>query len=105
MEGDHMSVLVVTKVVGDTATFQQALRDRAAEFESVAERAKAMGAVHHRFGIGDGYVLVVDEWEDPERFEKFMGDPAMQEFIGSIGAAPAPPEVMFAGAISSPDQF
>jgi quinol monooxygenase YgiN len=100
-----MSVLVVVKVTGDTATFQQALTDRADEFESVATRAKAAGAIHHRFGIGDGVVVVVDEWETADGFQQFFGDPAMQEFVSSIGAAPGPPEIMIAEAISSADEF
>jgi hypothetical protein len=100
-----MSVLVVVKVSGDTAAFQQALTDRAGEFESVAERARSAGAIHHRFGIGDGFVLAVDEWETAEGFEQFFGDPKMQEFVASIGADPSPPEIMVTEAISSPDQF
>ena len=58
-----------------------------------------------RFGIGDGYVLVVDEWESVEDFQKFMADPDLQAFIGSVGGAPVPPEVIVAEAITSPDQF
>jgi quinol monooxygenase YgiN len=100
-----MSILAVVKVSGNTATFQQALAERAAEFEAVATRAQAMGAIHHRFGIGDGYVLAVDEWETAESFEQFFGDPTMQEFIGSIGADPAPPEISIVEAVASPDQF
>ncbi|MGA8246809.1 MAG: hypothetical protein WB797_07885 [Nocardioides sp.] len=100
-----MSILAVIKVSGDTATFQRALTERAGEFEAVATRAQAMGAIHHRFGIGDGFVLVVDEWESAEAFEQFFGDPKMQEFIGSIGAAPAPPEITIVEATASPDQF
>jgi len=100
-----MSVLVVVKVAADTATFQKALANRADEFETVAARGKEMGAVRHRFGIGDGFVLVVDEWETAEGFQQFFGDPKMQEFIGTIGADPAPPEITITEAIASPDQF
>jgi hypothetical protein len=100
-----MSVLVVTRVSGDTATFQKALANRADEFETIAARAQEMGAIHHRFGIGDGFVLVVDEWETAENFQQFFGDPRMQEFIGTIGADPTPPEITITEAIASPDQF
>jgi hypothetical protein len=34
-----------------------------------------------------------------------MSDPDLQAFIGSVGAAPEPPEVIVAQAISSPDEF
>ena len=100
-----MSVLVVVKVPGNTTTFQKALANRSDEFVGVASRAKQAGAIHHRFGIGDGYVMAVDEWETAEGFEQFFSDPAMQEFVASIGADPTPPQITITEAISSPDEF
>ena len=100
-----MSVLVVGKFLGDTAVFRQALESRADEFAAIAERAKTAGAIHHRFGIGDGFVLVVDEWETADQFNAFFSDPELQQFIGEIGAAGGPPEMIFSEAVSSPDQF
>jgi hypothetical protein len=100
-----MSVLVVVKVSGDTTAFHQALADRADEFVAVKERAEQNGAIHHRFGVGEGFVLAVDEWETAEAFEQFFGDPRMHEFIASIGADPAPPEITIAEATPSADEF
>jgi quinol monooxygenase YgiN len=100
-----MSTLIVGKFTGDTDTFRQALADRGDEFAAIGERAKQSGCLHHRFGIGDGYVTVVDEWESPEHFQRFFEDPELQAFIASAGAASAPPELMFTEAVSSPDQF
>jgi len=100
-----MSVLVIGKFKGDTAKFRRALTDRADEFAKIADAAKTVGALHHRFGVGDGYVIIVDEWESIEPFQKFMADPELQTFIGSVGAAPEPPEVIVAEAVTSSDQF
>ena len=100
-----MSVLVIGKFQGDTAAFSQALTDRAGEFAKIADMAKAAGGVHHRFGIGDGFVVIVDEWESVEHFQQFFSNPDLQAFIGSVGAAPAPPEITVAEAVSSPDQY
>jgi quinol monooxygenase YgiN len=101
-----MNVLITVKVKGDVAKFRSALAERADEFVAVAEKGKAAGAIHHRFGIGDGYVLVVDEWGSGEQFEKFFGDPALQEFIGSIGGdTSAPPDITVTEAVASPDEF
>ena len=100
-----MSVLIVGKFQGDTAAFRQALTERAGEFEKIAEGARAAGCAHHRFGVGDGFVVIVDEWESVEQFQKFMANPDLQAFIGSVGGAPEPPEVIVAEAISSPDEF
>ncbi len=101
-----MSVLVVTKVPGDTAKFRQALADRAGEFEKIAGAARAQGAIHHRFGIGDGVVLVVDEWETVEQFQQFFSNPELQAFIGSVGGdTSSPPDVIVSEAVASADQF
>jgi len=104
-EGFIMSVLIIGKFQGDTAKFRQALADRPDEFAKIAEGAKTVGGLHHRFGVGDGYVLIVDEWESVEHFGKFMADPDLQAFIGSVGGASEPPEVIVAEAITSPDQY
>ena len=74
-----MSVLIIGKFKGDTAKFQQALVDRADEFAKLSEESKAAGGLHHRFGIGDGYVLIVDEWESVEHFQNFMANPDLPE--------------------------
>ena len=100
-----MSVLVVGKFQGDTAKFRQALVDRADEFVAIADRARPMGAIHHRFGIGDGFVMIVDEWETADQFNAFFSNPELQQFIAEIGAAGGPPELTFTEAVSSPDQF
>ena len=100
-----MSVLIMAKFQGDTAKFRQALTDRPDEFVKISDRARAAGGVHHRFGIGDGFVVVVDEWESAEHFEQFFADPDLQTFIGSVGAAPMPPELTITEAVASPDQF
>ena len=100
-----MSVLVIGKFQGDTATFRQALTDRADEFAKIADEARSAGALHHRFGIGDGFVVLVDEWQSVEQFQQFFANPDLQAFIGSNGAAPVPPEITVTEAITSPDQF
>jgi hypothetical protein len=100
-----MSVLVIGKFQGDTAMFRQAIAERGAEFAEIATRARAAGAIHHRFGIGDGFVVLTDEWESAEQFQQFFSDPELQKFIASTGAAPEPPEVTVTEAITSPDQF
>lgn len=100
-----MSMLIIGKFQGDTDKFRQSLVDRADEFAAYGEKGKAAGAIHHRFAIGDGFVTVVDEWESVEHFQSFFSDPELQAFIGSIGAAPAPPEMIIAEAVSSPDEY
>ena len=69
----------------------------------MAEEARASGGgIHHRFAVSDGFVLVVDEWESAERFQKFFANPDLQALIARSGAAPQPPEITVAEAISTP---
>jgi hypothetical protein len=100
-----MSVIVIAKVQGDTAKFRQSLTDRGDEYAKIVDSAKAAGAIHHRFGIGDGFVLIQDEWDTAEHFQRFFSDPSLLEFMSTVGAAPAPPEIIIAEAVSSSDQF
>ena len=100
-----MSVLVIGKFHGDTAKFRQALTDRAGEFAKITAMARSAGGIHHRFGIGDDYVVIVDEWETAGQFEQFFANPDLQAFIGSVGADPAPPQITVAEAVASPDQY
>jgi quinol monooxygenase YgiN len=50
-------------------------------------------------------VVLVDEWESVEQFQQFFSNPDLQAFIGSVGAAPAPPEITVSEAVASSDQF
>jgi hypothetical protein len=100
-----MSVLVTVKIKGDTDQFQQALSERGSEFSHIADRARTKGALHHRFGVGDGYVMVVDEWESMSDFQNFFVDPQLQDFIGSVGGGTSAPDIMVSEAVASPDQF
>jgi hypothetical protein len=101
-----MSVLVIVKVKGDTDAFRTALADRPEAFSAVVDRARGVGAIHHRFGVGDGYVVAVDEWDSAESFEEFFADPSMHEFIGSIGGdMSTPPEITVTEALETVDQF
>ena len=63
------------------------------------------GAIHHRFGVGDGFVLVVDEWESAGQFQQFFSNPDLQAFIAAMGAEPGPPEITVTEAVDSVDQF
>jgi quinol monooxygenase YgiN len=103
-EGAGMSVLVVGTFRGDTATFRKALEERPEDFTRLADKSKAAGAIHHRFGVGDGVVVIVDEWESAEQFQAFMAEPEVMAFASVAGAA-GPPEVTITEAVSSPDQF
>jgi len=99
-----MSVLIIGKFPGDTAVFQKALTDRAGELADVAEQARGAGCLHHRFGVGDGFVVLEDEWESAQQFEQFFTRPEIQALVGGMGAS-GPPDITVVEAVTLPDQF
>jgi hypothetical protein len=49
---------------------------------------------------------VVDEWESAEAFQNFFGtNEKIPAIMRDAGAAQGEPEVVFAEAITSPDEF
>ena len=101
-----MSVHITAKIHGNVEVFEKSLVDRAEEFLEVSGKGRAAGAIHHYFGVGPDFILVIDEWETAEQFEAFFGEPSMQAFVASVGADPdVPPEITVAEAMDSPDRF
>jgi hypothetical protein len=65
-EETAMSVLITLTVPADTEAFRAFAADHPERLTAIADRGREMGAIHHRFGIGNGNVFVVDEWENAE---------------------------------------
>jgi quinol monooxygenase YgiN len=56
--------------------------------------------------VGDGYILINDEWESAQKFESFFSDPGLREFMGTVGAdLTTPPQITVGESIGSPDNF
>ncbi|MGO4535702.1 hypothetical protein [Leifsonia sp. 2MCAF36] len=101
-----MSVIVAAKIAADVSAFKKSLTERADDYRRIAEMGRQQGALHHQFGAGDGYVLIIDEWESAEAFNTFFSDPQLMSFIGSVGGDPnTAPEVTFGESVDSPDKF
>src|ERR1700758_1701937 len=99
-----MSVIVTMKVQGDTDQFRRTLESETERIQALAAKARAAGCIHHRFGVGDGFVMVVDEWNTAGAFQTFISSPEIAEIMGEMGAQ-GEPEVEIGEAIESPDQF
>ena len=99
-----MSVLVVMKVPGDTDTFEKFIAANSELVLELTDRSKAAGCVGHRFAVGDGYVLVVDEWGKPEQFEAFISSPDIQSVMAQMGAT-GEPEITMADPKGFPGEF
>ena len=101
-----MSVLVTVRVRGDVDQFRRFLDAEPERFREIAPEAQAAGAIHHRFGIGDGFVLVVDEWESAEAFQTFFQtNEKIPAIIRDSGGSQEQPEIVITEAVESPDEF
>jgi len=100
-----MSVLVTGKVRGDTAAFSRFVGEQQDIMRKISEDARSKGCLHHQFGVGDGFVLVVDEWESAEAFHDFFqNNPDIPGVMREAGAQ-GEPEFTFAEAIDTVDRF
>ena len=99
-----MSVLVTMKMQGDTEQFRRFLETEGDRLRGLAQSARDAGAIHHRFGVGDGFVVVVDEWDSAESFQRFISSDAVVAVIGEMGGQ-GEPMVDITEAVKSPDQF
>jgi len=100
-----MSVIVIGHMTVDPANVERLWIDRKADFEAVAEAARAAGALHHRWGFGDGQVVIVDEWPDAASFQKFFdGQPKIAELM-QAGDVQGPPTFEILESKTGPDTF
>lgn len=99
-----MSVVVVAKVPGDTGVFESYVAANKERVLELTERAKAGGCVAHRFAVGDGCIVIVDEWETPEQFQAFFSSADVQSTVGEMGAR-GEPEITFANPKGFPGEF
>jgi hypothetical protein len=100
-----MSVIVVGHMKVDPANVEKLWRDRKADFENIAKEAKAAGATHHRWGFGDGQVVIIDEWPDAASFQNFFESQATIPELMQAAGVQGPPEFEILEAKTAPDEF
>lgn len=100
-----MSVLITVTVPGDTEAFRAFVAANPERLTALADRGREMGAIHHRFAIGDGTVFIVDEWETADAFQSFFeGNEEIAAAMQDAGAS-GPPQVSVYEALETADQF
>ena len=100
-----MSVLVTGKVPGDAAKFREFIANQPDIMRRIADEARSKGCLHHQFGIGDGFVIVIDEWESAEAFDDFFRNNADIPTVMRDAGAQGEPEFTFAEAVETVDRF
>jgi hypothetical protein len=100
-----MSVLVIVRLKVDPAKFEDLVARRGDEMPAISQKGKAAGAIHHQFAIGDGEVLIIDEWDDADHFGTFFnGQPEVADLMAD-GGVEGPPEVSIYQIADTPDRF
>ena len=99
-----MSALIVMRVPGDTAQFEAFMAANGALVEGLTDKAKAGGCLAHLFAVGDGEVVVVDEWETAAQFQTFISSPEIQHVMGQMGAQ-GEPQITVADRRGFPGEF
>src|SRR4051812_33938769 len=100
-----MSVMVIGKMTVDPANVQKLWAEQGDAFRGIAEQARAAGATSHRWGLGDGYVVIIDDWPDEETFNSFFGGTHEIAELMQAAGVQGPPEFQILDAASAPDAF
>jgi hypothetical protein len=90
-----MSVLMTMVAPGDPAAIERIAKEEPDRMAKILDHAKSCGLIAHRFYASEGKCMVIDEWPDPESFQKFFWE--MESEIGPMmqAALTAEPEVTF----------
>jgi heme-degrading monooxygenase HmoA len=102
-----MSVTMMLRIKADAGRLQAVVDGNEARWRAVNGRAKALGAIHHRFlASADGReIVVIDEWESPEAFQKFFGSsPEIPEIMTEVGVT-SEPDITFWHPVDTADSF
>jgi hypothetical protein len=100
-----MSVIMTFVANGDPDELERRAAGNPDGMQAIAERAKANGLIAHRFYGAEGKIMVVDEWPDPESFQRFFDEmrseiePMMRE-VGVTGE----PEITFWRKLETHDE-
>jgi quinol monooxygenase YgiN len=93
--GVQVSVIMTLRVAGDPDKLEQHAAENADMIRGISQRAKEQGLIAHRFYGSEGQIMVVDEWPDPQSFQRFFE--SEQANIGPMmeQVATSEPEITF----------
>jgi hypothetical protein len=100
-----VSVFMIMRVPGDPVGLEQYTNANAEMMQRIAAEAKTAGATRHAFAAGDGEVLVIDEWPNPEAFQRFFDSQKEIPKLMQEGGAKGSPEISFYRRLDTPDIF
>lgn len=100
-----MTVIVIGRMRVEPANVAKLFSERQGDFEAIRKEAEAAGALHHRWGFGDGEVVIIDEWNDAGSFQDFFGSHTVIDDLMQQAGVQGPPEFTIVEAKQGPDEF
>jgi hypothetical protein len=99
-----MSVIMTLRANGDPDELERRAAANPEGMRAIADKAKEHGLIAHRFYGAPGQILVIDEWPDPESFQRFFEEmrPEIEPMMADVGVT-AEPEVTFWRLLDSRD--
>ncbi len=85
-----MSVIMTLLIQGDPKKMEEYAAANKDQMDAIVSKAKEQGIIAHRFYGSEGQIMVIDEWPDPESFQRFFEDQRseiepMMEAVGAQG--------------------
>jgi heme-degrading monooxygenase HmoA len=103
--GGLVSVYMSLRVKADAERFEQYAKENAELINGISENAKQLGCIHHTFASENGDVVVMDEWESREAFEKFFNGNEDVAKVMQDNDVQSEPEIHFYKPLDTGDQF
>jgi quinol monooxygenase YgiN len=100
-----VSVYMSLRVKADADKFESYAKEHADVLKGIADNAKSLGCIHHTFAAENGDVVVMDEWESQEAFEKFFNDNQEVAKVMQDMGVQSDPEIHFYRPLDTGDQF
>jgi len=100
-----VSVYMSLRVKADADKFERYAKENADFINGIAENAKSHGCIHHTFAAENGDVVVMDEWDSREAFEKFFNDNQDVAKVMQDMGVQSDPEIHFYRPLDTGDQF
>jgi heme-degrading monooxygenase HmoA len=100
-----VSVYMSLRVKADADQLEKHAQEHPDALRDITDDAKQLGCIHHTFAAENGDVVVMDEWESREAFEKFFnGNEKVEKVMSDMGAQ-SEPEIHFYRPLNTGDQF
>jgi quinol monooxygenase YgiN len=101
-----MTAIVIVRYRTTESQIAGVERSRPGDVEALAEIARAEGCLHHRVAVSDDdrEVIMIDEWEDEDAYNRFALSPDVIEITNRFGLHD-PPESDYYRTIDGAAEF